>query len=463
MASMGIGSRLARWSLARQFAVTGGAVMLAAMLAVGTWVGSLIEAGVVRNTANATALYMESVLSPLSQELAEEDSLSPGALRAMEEIFENTPLGERVAAWKLWKPDGLVAAANDPALVGQRFDVTENLRLAWAGEVRAEFDHLADEEDAGQAALDLPLLEIYSPVRESWSGDIIAVAEFYEVNHQLVADLVRARRESWLAVFGVMAAIGTVLYAIVLNGSRTIDRQQAALSRQLADLARLSERNTALRLRVQNAAARVSAMNDYALRRIGADLHDGPTQHLGYAALRLDSLADADCPETRKREVAAISAAVQEALAEMRAISRGLLLPDIERRGPCEIVQSVIAAHEARTETSVALSCDVPRAAAADLPAAVKICVYRFVQEGLNNAFRHGGGREQSVALTIRGGTLRLAVEDRGPGLAGAEPGLGLSGLRDRVESLGGRVCAEVPQAGGHRLAMELDLGGERA
>jgi len=62
MASMGIGNRLAGWSLARQFAVTGGAVMLAAMLAVGTWVGSLIEAGVVRNTANATALYMESVL-----------------------------------------------------------------------------------------------------------------------------------------------------------------------------------------------------------------------------------------------------------------------------------------------------------------------------------------------------------------------------------------------------------------
>ena len=435
--------------------------MFVAMLTVGAWVSSVIEAGVVRNTANATALYMESVLSPLSQELVEADRLSPGALRAMDEIFDNTPLGERVAAWKIWKPGGLIAASSDPGLVGQRFEPTENLRQAWMGEVRAEFEDLQDDEDAHQAALDVPLLEIYSPVRELWSGEIIAVAEFYEVSHQLAADLARARRNSWLAVAGVLAVIGLVLFAIVLNGSRTIDLQKAVLSRQLTDLETLSERNMALRLRVQNAAARVSAMNDYALRQIGADLHDGPAQHLGYAALRLDNLKDADSPDARQREVAGISAAVQEALSEMRAISRGLLLPDIERRTPCEIVDSVVRAHKARTETDVTLACDT--AGADDLPAAVRICLYRFVQEGLNNAYRHGGGVGQSVTLAVSGRCLHLVVEDLGPGLSGEPPGLGLSGLRDRVESLGGRFCAEVKPEGGTRLSMELDLGGDKS
>lgn len=459
---MGLKERLAAWSLARQFAVAGGAVMLVAMLLAGNWVSSLIEAGVVRNTANATALYMESVLSPLSQELAEEDRLSVGATRALEEIFDNTPLGERVAAWKIWNADGLIAAASDPVLIGQRFTPTANLSAAWKGEVRAEFEDLVDAEDALQAALEVPLLEIYSPVRELWSGEIIAVAEFYELGDELAGDLARARRMSWLAVGGAMAAIGGLLFAIVLRGSRTIDRQKDELSRRLADLAALSTRNTALRLRVQGAAARTSALNDRALRRIGADLHDGPAQHLGYAALRLDHLAEAECPETRRREIAGIAAAVQEALRDIRQISRGLSLPDIERRGPCEIAEAVTAAHEARTQTHVDLACDVVETAGAEFSAAGKICLYRFLQEGLNNAFKHGGGMGQTVRVLLRDGRFRAEVLDSGPGLAGGERGLGLSGLSDRVESLGGQFEIASRPGGGTELSMELDLRGDK-
>lgn len=457
---MKIGERLASWSLARQFAVAGGGVMFVATLIVGFWVARMIEENVVRNTANATALYMESVLAPLSQELSDSDRLSQGATRALHEIFDNTPLGDRVAAYKIWKPDGLIAAASDAEEIGLRFEPTQSLREAWAGEVRAEFEDLSDEENTRQAALGVPLLEIYSPVRELWSGDVIAVVEFYEVSHELAADLVHARRMSWLAVAGVLAAIGGLLYAIVLRGSRTIDRQKAELSRRLADLGELSERNTALRIRVQGAAARVSAMNDRALRRIGADLHDGPAQHLGFAALRLDLLADDSAPTERRREVADIAQAVQEALRDIRQISRGLSLPDIERRDPCEIAMQVIHAHEARSETKVGFHCDCTGVASGDLSPATKICIYRFVQEGLNNAWQHGGGIAQSVELSLEDGCLHLSVTDAGAGLGGSTPGLGLSGLRDRVESLGGRFRLGSRPGGGAELTMELDVGG---
>lgn len=57
-------------SLARQFAIAGGVVMLAATLLVGWFVAGRIEEVVVRNTANATALYMESFVAPLTQDLA---------------------------------------------------------------------------------------------------------------------------------------------------------------------------------------------------------------------------------------------------------------------------------------------------------------------------------------------------------------------------------------------------------
>ena len=83
----GLGTNLAsRWqrlSLANQFAVAGSVVLALATLGIGWWVTGQIEASVVRNSANASALYMDSFISPLSQNLATETELSPGAHRAL--------------------------------------------------------------------------------------------------------------------------------------------------------------------------------------------------------------------------------------------------------------------------------------------------------------------------------------------------------------------------------------------
>lgn len=447
-------------SLAAQFAIAGGCVMLISMALVGRLVANRIEDGVVRNTALASAQYIDSIIAPLSQDLADADSLSPGAKRAIAELFHGTSLGDRVVSFKLWKPDGLVAEASDPALAGKRFDLSDNLKRALRGEVSASFEDLNDEEDRHEHDLGLPLLEIYSPIREVWSGKVIGAAEFYEVATQLEQDLASARKNSWVAVALIFSAIGALLYLIVLGGSRTIDRQRKALTERLDEVQALNDRNRLLRERIQGAAARASAMNDQSLRRIGADLHDGPAQLLGYAALRLDTLKDdAADPDA----VGQVERAIKDAMREIRTISRGLSLPDIETRSAEDIVQSVAEAHSARTGSEVAVTSEMP----ADLPlaAAVKICLYRFVQEGLNNAWRYGGTAGQEVRLTHAAGRLRLAVRDNGPGfgaaLAGAEDGggMGLAGLRDRVESLGGVFAARNrDDRPGAEIIMELEV-----
>ena len=450
-------------SLAAQFALAGGVVMVLSMVIIGSLVAARIEEGVVRNTALATSQYMDSIVSPLSQDLADADELPPGASRALDEVFTNTPLGERVVSYKIWKPGGRIVEASDKSLIGKTFNETENLIAAFQGEVRADFEDLHDEEDQGEYALGIPLLEIYSPIREVWSGDVIAVMEFYEAAERLEADLAEAKRNSWLAVALMFLSIGGLLFVIVLRGSRTIDAQRAALTRQLQDLTTMSAHNTALRERVQQAAARASAMNDQALRRIGADLHDGPAQLLGFAALRLDDLRDAVADE---KDVTAVERAIKDAMREVRTISRGLLLPDIENRAPCDIVRGVAEAHGARTGTDVAVACDVP--GDLDLSAAARICLYRLVQEGLNNAWRYAGGDGQEVDLQLKDGVLLLWVRDRGPGYpetpTDAGPvddasGLGLSGLRDRVESLGGSFEAGNRADGkGAEIHMALDV-----
>jgi signal transduction histidine kinase len=425
-------------SLARQFALAGGFVMLLATAAVGWFVSGRIEELVVRNTANATALYMESFIAPLAQDLADSPQMTMESRARLSALLENTALGRRVVSFKIWREGGLMVDASNTALIGQTFPVTENLVQAWGGEVRAEFEDTADPEDAAENEMNLPLLEIYSPIRENRTGRVIAVAEFYEVATQLKTDLIRARLASWATVALIMAVIFSSLFVVVLRGSRTIDHQLAAMTG-------LSSRNVALRLRVQGAAARFAAMNDQTLRRVGADLHDGPAQLLGFAALRLDAVRDAAGPAAAPA-VEEVARAVKDSIAEIRTISRGLSLPDIDKRSLADLITGLAVAHQARTGSEVAVTC---------------------VQEGLNNGWRHAEGKGQSVHLTLSADELHLRVADRGPGFSAPLPGagldgatLGLAGLADRVESLGGHFAATNRAGGGAELTMTLDLRG---
>jgi signal transduction histidine kinase len=94
----------------------------------------------------------------------------------------------------------------------------------------------------------------------------------------------------------------------------------------------------------------------------------------------------------------------------------------------------------------------------------VKICLSRFIQEGLNNAFKHAGGKGQKVAAWAEEDTITVEVEDEGPGFDPSDyglrspSGLGLKGLRDRIESLGGMlVIGRMPRVG-TRLSATLPV-----
>lgn len=131
-------------SLVVQFAVAGGLTLSVCAVLVGTFVTQRIEHVVVQNTANATALFMESFIAPISQDLARADTMPVNAKRALDEVFGSTPLGQRIVSYKIWKPGGLVVDASNDAIVGKVFPPTENLRMAWQGHVRAEFGDTTD-------------------------------------------------------------------------------------------------------------------------------------------------------------------------------------------------------------------------------------------------------------------------------------------------------------------------------
>lgn len=437
-----ISNLISRWnsqSLAMQFLSMGGAVSVCAMALIGAFISNRVELAVTSNAAATTALYVDSVIAPLLPDMQSNEALDDTTARALDETLGQGALGDRLLLFRLWRSDGTVLYANNPTAAGTKRALDDMLKTAFSGKMVARFVVTGEESEGIKPAV--PILKIYNPVLQPWSGEVVAVSEFYEAAGEFQQSLLRTRLHTWFAVAAFTFVFFVLLSAIVLRGSRTIERQRHALKQRVEELSESLAQNEALRDRVQRATQRATTLNEGYLRRIGADLHDGPAQLLAYAALRLDSEAvrrSTALDEMSKNEIVAIKASLDEAMQEIRTMCSGLVLPRIEGASLPDILQGAIRTHRMRTGTSVNLSVSAPPE---HLPPAAKICIYRFVQEGLNNAYRHAGGIGQAVSQRTEGGLVIVEVADRGSGfdLNQVRPtSLGLAGLRERVESLGG-------------------------
>ena len=145
--------------------------------------------------------------------------------------------------------------------------------------------------------------------------------------------------------------------------SHSKPRSLHCLSDKVDELSQLVAQNAQLDDKVRRAAARTTALNERFLRRIAADLHDGPGQDLALALMRFDTITGAGtaCPASgdRRRDAEgfrAIHTALQAALTDLRTISLGLQLPEIEQLRSCEISQRAVRDFERKTGATVVLT-----------------------------------------------------------------------------------------------------------
>jgi signal transduction histidine kinase len=422
-------------------------ILVGGMASVGWWVGRQIENGVVHRSAATTALYVDSIVAPSLQDLAHSNVLAPESVQDLDRLFRGTPLGQQIGAFKIWDMNGRILYSVDPELIGQQFPVEGGLAQAFGGSVAARISNLDQEENVRERKDDRQLLEVYSPVRLIGTNQVIAVAEFYERIDDLQHEVRSAQFQSWLAVGLATLVMYLLLSVFVGRASDTIKRQQVALNEQITRLTDLLTQNEELHERVRRAAARTTALNERFLRRISAELHDGPVQDLALALLQSDhgSIDGDQIGAQRETTSVGVHESLSHALQEIRAISAGLGLPQLNELTLATTVQRVIRAHERRTHTKVALVLDsLPD----QVPLPVKITLYRLVQEALTNAYRHAGGAGQQVRVSYDGTHLEIRVSDEGPGFDITENGewdehLGIVGMRERVESLGGSFRVE--------------------
>ncbi len=462
-----------RLTLAQQFFITSLVIVVAGMTGIGFWVANRIESGIVNRTAAATALYVDSLVGSSLQSMATEPAPNEEGVRRLDWLLNGTSLGQEIVIFRVWNRDGTIVYSNMPETVGQQYPIDDERAVAWGGGVTAHIGLPEGEEVLPDDAPTGSLLEIYSPVRNRDTNEVIAVAEFYYRIDDLEHEVAEAQQRSWLVVGGTGVAIYLLLAVFVQRASNTIAHQQRELASKVERLTELLRQNDDLNERVRTAAARTTALNERFLRRLSAELHDGPAQDISLALLQLDHVyaraangtnghgagasikppgsngdhpaAEANGNSATLEDLDLIQGSLRRALRDVRGTSTGLLLPQLSQLTLAETVDHVARVHRRRTGLPLEVHVtDVPEQA----PTVTKIALYRVIQEALTNGWRHASGAGQAVEVTGEGESLRIAVSDTGPGFdtatidAGGEH-LGLIGMRERVESLGGEFRVE--------------------
>ena len=436
-----------RWSLVQRFRLASLFIMILGTVVIGAWVGEQIKINVINESATTTALYMDSFITPNLQGLATSNSLTPENFSNLSNVLSKTDLGRQIVTIKVWGKDNRVLYSNSSSLVGRTFPSAEDLDKARKGEIVAAISTLQEDENVEERRLYKSLLEIYIPIRLNGTDQIIAVAEFYKKVESLESDIAAAQRKSWFIVGSAMTAIYVIVIGFVQWIGYRIGRQERELRNQVVRLTELLAQNAELDKRMRRAAANTTALNEGLLRRTSAELHDGPVQEVSLALLRLDRVnaqnetcrvvnQDFECND----HLPTVQTSLQIALQEMRTIATSLGLPQLDNMPLTEVFARVVRSHEKRTRTKVTLNINnLPEQAT--LPA--KITIYRVIQEALNNAYIHAGGMDQQVRANFENGLLQIEISDKGRGFDVSLPiewdnHLGLAGMRERVESLGG-------------------------
>jgi signal transduction histidine kinase len=458
--------RLPRLSFAGQFLAFGLVVLLGGMLTIGFWIQREIKEAVTNRTAGVTSLYVNSLLAPHVESLRNGPMLTEEAVAAFDHMLLETGLARDIVAFKIWAPDGTVLYSPNRALIGKAFPVESHLSEAFGGGVVSHISDLGEPENVYESQLWDSLIETYAPVRLDGTTRPVAVAEFYQTPDALLDEIRDARLRSW----GIVGLATVVMYAllagIVGRASRVMESQRRELEENVTRLGGLLEQNSELQNRMRKAAGRAAALNEQYLRRISADLHDGPAQDVSLALLRLEGLEehsdDSDNQEqNRRQEAHTIRRALQSAMADLRAIAAGLSLPQLEQLTPAETAHRVVADFERVTGTSVNIDAS---SAPVDASLPHKITIYRVLQEALANGFRHAPGASQRVTLRTDGEDLVIEVADDGPGFdpeaASGNGSLGLAGMRERVEMLGGRLDIESGSRRGTIVTAHIPVSG---
>jgi len=209
----------------------------------------------------------------------------------------------------------------------------------------------------------------------------------------------------------------------------------------------LSDRKQ-VEMELRKLSARLLKVQDEERRNMARELHDSVIQSLAAAVINLSMLMDTAglLPEARKT-VEETLRITEDAVREIRTFTYLLHPPLLDAMGLNSALRWYVEGYSKRSGVKVELN--LP-ANSERLPNEVELTLFRIVQEALTNIHRHSGGRHATISMQNSGRNLVLTIADDGHGMdpktlekvkrEGAVLGVGIAGMKQRLQQLGGRL-----------------------
>jgi signal transduction histidine kinase len=190
--------------------------------------------------------------------------------------------------------------------------------------------------------------------------------------------------------------------------------------------------------------------------RLARELHDETGQALTSILLGLKPLERSAATDEARAEVAAVRELVVSTLQDVRRLAVELRPSALDDFGLVPAVERLADTFREQAGIRVDLEAQLDEER---LTTEVETALYRIVQEALTNVVKHARARHVSILLTRRDGGVAAIIEDDGRGFdpgATREDGLGLTGMRERVGLVGGRLRIESAPGAGTTLVAEV-------
>ncbi|WP_010585251.1 ATP-binding protein [Schlesneria paludicola] len=270
-----------------------------------------------------------------------------------------------------------------------------------------------------------------------------------------------------IAIYGLDAQVGTALYLVIGISSAVFSESLRSANRRANGIAaelrkhqqnlehEVNERREAQQTQV-SLLRRLVSVQEEERRRISRELHDQCGQDLTALHLGLKCLEDAvKTDSAAKRQFKALHELLDQVSLEMHHLAQELRPPALDELGLQTAMQGYLKTWTARTSIPADVECVGMEGER--IPAEIETALYRTLQEALTNVAKHAQTPRVSVILRRNELDILMIVEDQGVGFdpesnphsQGPRQRLGLLGMRERIEAVGGSLEIEsIPGTG---------------
>jgi signal transduction histidine kinase len=211
---------------------------------------------------------------------------------------------------------------------------------------------------------------------------------------------------------------------------------------------------------LRSLTGRLLQLQDEERRRFSRELHDSLGQYLAAVKMNLDMFSNS---QPGNRLLSEAIHLLDQSIAETRTISHLLHPPLLDEAGFSSAAKWYLDGFAQRS--GIAVKADLPNDLGR-LPKPVELGLFRVLQESLTNIHRHSGSSRAEIALKLFPGKVMLEIRDFGHGIPperlksfearGANFGVGLAGMRERLRELGGRL--EIRSGHGTIISVTMPL-----